>query len=194
MADYTLKPDISAPGDNVISTAIDPTTNTQTYATESGTSMAGPYNAGAALLVMQKIKATRPDLQGADLVKAVKLALMNAADPMKDINYPDTYISPRRQGAGQIDVSKAGDLTVSAEGNKDAGSVSLGKIGQTTSFTVTLTNHGKTAQNYVVDTNGGPLTQVQDTSNEYGHSQLHACCWRNQDCHLQVIPRQYCRG
>ena len=127
--------------------------------------MAGPYNAGAALLVMQKIKATRPDLQGADLVKAVKLALMNAADPMKDINYPDTYISPRRQGAGQIDVSKAGDLTVSAEGNKDAGSVSLGKIGQTTSFTVTLTNHGKTAQNYVVDTNGGPLTQVQDTSN-----------------------------
>ncbi|OXT06172.1 S8 family serine peptidase, partial [Lacticaseibacillus rhamnosus] len=165
MADYTLKPDISAPGDNVISTAIDPTTNTQTYATESGTSMAGPYNAGAALLVMQKIKATRPDLQGADLVKAVKLALMNAADPMKDINYPDTYISPRRQGAGQIDVSKAGDLTVSAEGNKDAGSVSLGKIGQTTSFTVTLTNHGKTAQNYVVDTNGGPLTQVQDTSN-----------------------------
>lgn len=56
MADYTLKPDISAPGDNVISTAIDPTTNTQTYATESGTSMAGPYNAGAALLVMQKSK------------------------------------------------------------------------------------------------------------------------------------------
>ncbi len=50
---------------------------------------------------MQKIEATRPDLQGADLVKAVKLALMNAADPMKDINYPDTYISPRRQGAGQ---------------------------------------------------------------------------------------------
>lgn len=54
MADYTLKPDISAPGDNVTSTAIDPTTNTQTYAVESGTSMAGPFNAGAALLVMQK--------------------------------------------------------------------------------------------------------------------------------------------
>ncbi|MCG0755437.1 LPXTG cell wall anchor domain-containing protein [Lactiplantibacillus plantarum] len=165
MADYTLKPDISAPGDNVTSTAIDPATNTQTYAVESGTSMAGPFNAGAALLVMQKIKATQPDLTGADLVKAVKLALMNAAEPMKDINYPDTYISPRRQGAGQIDVAKAGDLTVSAEGNNDAGSVSLGKIGKTTTFTVTLTNHGKTAQNYTVDTNGGPLTQVRDASN-----------------------------
>ena len=165
MADYTLKPDIAAPGDNVTSTAIDPATNTQTYAVESGTSMAGPFNAGAALLVMQKIKATQPDLKGADLVKAVKLALMNAAEPMKDINYPDTYISPRRQGAGQIDVAKAGDLTVGAEGNKDAGSVSLGKIGKTTTFTVTLTNHGKIAQNYVVDTNGGPLTQVRDASN-----------------------------
>lgn len=165
MSDYTLKPDISAPGDNVTSTAIDPTTNTQTYAVESGTSMAGPYDAGAALIVMQKLQQTRPDLKGAELVKAVKLALMNAAEPMKDIQYPDTYISPRRQGAGQIDVSKAGDLTVTAEGTDDAGSVSLNTIGQTTSFSVTLTNHGTAAQNYTVDYDGGPLTQVQDASN-----------------------------
>lgn len=165
MADYTLKPDIAAPGDSVTSTAIDPTTNTQTYAVESGTSMAGPYDAGAALLVMQKLKATRPELQGADLVKAVKLALMNAADPMIDLNYPDTYVSPRRQGAGQIDVTKAGNLDVAAEGTNNAGSVSLGKIRQTTSFNVTLTNHGQTTQSYTVDYDGGPLTQVRDTSN-----------------------------
>ncbi|WP_273710259.1 S8 family serine peptidase [Leuconostoc mesenteroides] len=164
MADYTLKPDIAAPGDSVTSTAIDPTTNTQTYAVESGTSMAGPYDAGAALLVMQKLKATRPELQGADLVKAVKLALMNAADPMIDLNYPDTYISPRRQGAGQIDVTKAGNLDVAAEGTNNAGSVSLGKIGQTASFNVTLTNYGQTTQSYTVDYDGGPLTQVRDTS------------------------------
>ncbi|MBP5841464.1 S8 family serine peptidase [Lactiplantibacillus plantarum] len=165
MADYTLKPDIAAPGDSVISTAIDPTTNTQTYAVESGTSMAGPYDAGAALLVMQKLRATRPELQGADLVKAVKLALMNAADPMIDLKYPDTYVSPRRQGAGQIDVTKAGNLDVAAEGTNNAGSVSLGKIGQTTSFNVTLTNYGQTTQSYTVDYDGGPLTQVRDTSN-----------------------------
>ncbi|WP_273708432.1 S8 family serine peptidase, partial [Leuconostoc mesenteroides] len=164
MADYTLKPDIAAPGDSVTSTAIDPTTNTQTYAVESGTSMAGPYDAGAALLVMQKLKATRPELQGADLVKAVKLALMNAADPMIDLNYPDTYVSPRRQGAGQIDVTKAGNLDVAAEGTNNAGSVSLGKIGQTASFNVTLTNYGQTTQSYTVDYDGGPLTQVRDTS------------------------------
>ena len=164
MADYTLKPDISAPGDRVTSTAIDPKTNTQTYAVESGTSMAGPYDAGAALLVMQKLKATRPELQGADLVKTVKLALMNAADPMIDLNYPDTYVSPRRQGAGQIDVTKAGNLDVAAEGTNNAGSVSLGKIGQTASFNVTLTNYGQTTQSYTVDYDGGPLTQVRDTS------------------------------
>ena len=164
MADYTLKPDIAAPGDRVTSTAIDPKTNTQTYAVESGTSMAGPYDAGAALLVMQKLKATRPELQGADLVKAVKLALMNAADPMIDLNYPGTYVSPRRQGAGQIDVTKAGNLDVAAEGTNNAGSVSLGKIGQTTSFNVTLTNYGQTTQSYTVDYDGGPLTQVRDTS------------------------------
>ncbi|CAM3261486.1 S8 family serine peptidase [Lactiplantibacillus plajomi] len=168
LVDYTLKPDISAPGSNVISTAIDPSNDSQTYASLSGTSMAGPYDAGAALIVMQKLQATRPDLQGADLVAAVKLALMNAADPMADIQYADTYISPRRQGAGQIDVSKAGDLTVSAKSadeNGGTGSVSLHTIGDTTTFTVTVTNYGDSDQTYQVETNGGPLTEVIDATN-----------------------------
>ncbi|WP_137646050.1 S8 family serine peptidase, partial [Lactiplantibacillus plajomi] len=168
LVDYTLKPDISAPGSNVISTTVSSIDGGQSYAAFSGTSMAGPYDAGAALIVMQKLLATRPDLQGADLVAAVKLALMNAADPMADIQYPDTYISPRRQGAGQIDVSKAGDLTVSAqsaEENGGTGSVSLHTIGDTTTFTVTVTNYGDSDQTYQVETNVGPLTEVIDAEN-----------------------------
>lgn len=62
-------------------------------------------------------------------------------------------------------MTKAGNLDVAAEGTNNAGSVSLGKIGQTTSFNVTLTNYGQTTQSYTVDYDGGPLTQVRDTSN-----------------------------
>ncbi|RNE00013.1 PII-type proteinase precursor [Lacticaseibacillus paracasei] len=90
----------------------------------SGTSQANAYVTGASLLVMQNLKRST-NLTGAQLVKAVKLALMNAANPILDINYPGQIISPRRQGAGQIDVAKAANLTVSAEGTDDAGSVSL---------------------------------------------------------------------
>lgn len=117
---------------------------------------------------MTKIQDTRPDLTGADLVQAVQLAHLNAAELMKDIHYPDTYISPRRTGAGTIDVTQAGDSTVSAEGQQDAGSVSSGQIGTTNSYSVTLTHHGKTATNYVVDTHGGPHSTVTDT--RHGHT------------------------
>ncbi len=165
-SDYTLKPDITAPGENVWSTWINTDDRTPAYQSDSGTSMAGPYDAGAALIVMQKLMKTRPELKGADLVKAVKIALMNAAEPMVDAGYPETYISPRRQGAGQIDVSKAGDLTVEAEGTDDAGSVSLNQITNDTTFTINLTNYGTTAQTYTFDADGGPLTQVIDTNNQ----------------------------
>lgn len=170
MVDYTLKPDISAPGVNVFSTTVDPTTGATGYEAMSGTSMAGPFDAGAAVLVMEKLKTTRPDLSGSDLVKAVKLALMNAAAPMMDANTatddtPATdYVSPRRQGAGQINVAKAANLTVQAEGTNDAGSVSLHTIGATTKFNVTLTNFGDSDQTYTFSDDGGPETQVRDAS------------------------------
>ncbi|MCP9311027.1 S8 family serine peptidase [Lacticaseibacillus paracasei] len=155
---YKLKPDITAPGEKVASTLLN-----DELGKVSGTSQANAYVTGASLLVMQNLKRST-NLTGAQLVKAVKLALMNAANPILDINYPGQIISPRRQGAGQIDVAKAANLTVSAEGTDDAGSVSLQQFTGSKSFVITLENRGTDQQTYTLDL-GQPATEVIDTAN-----------------------------
>ncbi|WPC18319.1 S8 family serine peptidase [Pediococcus inopinatus] len=154
LSDYSLKPDISAPGVDIISTV-----NDDQYTTMSGTSMAGPYDAGAAALVLQKLKSTT-SLQGADLVKATKLALMNTATPMKDNAY-GALVSPRRQGAGEINVGNATADQVTIEGNNNTGSVSLYAIGDETKFSVTFTNLSDQSHSYTFDDYGGPMTELQ---------------------------------
>lgn len=167
-ASYKLKPDITAPGEKVASTLLN-----DGLAKVSGTSQANAYVTGASLLVMQNLKRST-NLTGAQLVKAVKLALMNAANPIFDLNYPGQIISPRRQGAGQIDVAKAANLTVSAEGTDDAGSVSLQQFTGSKSFVITLENRGTDQQTYTLDL-GQPATEVIDTAN-------------NKTVHDRVLP------
>ncbi|GEN94065.1 S8 family serine peptidase [Pediococcus ethanolidurans] len=153
LSDYSLKPDISAPGVDIISTV-----NDDQYESMSGTSMAGPYNAGAAALVMQELQSTTT-LQGANLVKATKLALMNTATPMKDNAY-GALVSPRRQGAGEINVGKAVENQVVIEGNNETGSVSLYSIGDQTKFSVTFTNLSDHERTYTFNDYGGPMTEL----------------------------------
>jgi hypothetical protein len=159
--DYKLKPDLTTPGEKSVSIG-----KNNTLATKSGTAAASAYAAGAGLLVMQHLKQTTK-LTGAELVKAVKLALMNAAAPMMDHDYPGNFVSPRRQGAGRIDVAKASGLTVTAEGTDQTGSVSLQQFEAAPTFTITLTNHGTTDQTYTV-VPGHPLTQTFDTAHTNG--------------------------
>ena len=159
--DYKLKPDLTTPGEKSVSIG-----KNNTLATKSGTAAGSAYAAGAGLLVMQHLKQTTK-LTGAELVKAVKLALMNAAAPMMDHDYPGNFVSPRRQGAGQIDVAKASGLTVTAEGTDQTGSVSLQQFEAAPTFTITLTNHGTTDQTYTV-VPGHPLTQTFDTAHTNG--------------------------
>src|SRR5699024_8168825 len=81
LQDFTLISDVSAPGVSVTSTG-----NDNRYNTMSGTSMAGPFNAWVAALVMQRLKATT-NLNGADLVQATKALIMNTANPMTQQGY-----------------------------------------------------------------------------------------------------------
>lgn len=53
LPDYTLKPDVSAPGVDIISTG-----NDNKYVKMNGTSMATPFNSGVAVLVIQRLKKT----------------------------------------------------------------------------------------------------------------------------------------
>ena len=89
-----MKPDVTAPGVNVVSSL---PTSTQTWGLLSGTSMATPHVAGAVALLLER----HPDWTVAE----VKSALVQTADPVVDsqgVEVPTT-----REGGGIIDVPRA---------------------------------------------------------------------------------------
>jgi subtilisin family serine protease len=92
--DGWLKPEISAPGYNVVSAAYG---KGDKYVKMSGTSMAGPHIAGVAALIRQY----HPTYT-VDEMKAVMMGTAVVIDDEKGVVYPVA-----RQGAGRVDVVKA---------------------------------------------------------------------------------------
>ncbi|MGX7112133.1 S8 family serine peptidase [Gemella cuniculi] len=131
--DGYLKPDITAPGNDVISSF-----NNNRFGLNSGTSMASPHVAGAITLIKQVLSERFPDLNGDELQKLAKHLVMSTANPNYNSN-SKAYTSPRQQGAGVLDAYKAayGDLYVTGE--NDYGSISLGNVGD--KFTLNLVLH-----------------------------------------------------
>ncbi|MEY8662341.1 S8 family serine peptidase [Ligilactobacillus faecis] len=155
LPDFTLKPDVSAPGVDIVSTG-----NDNGYKTMSGTSMAGPFAAGAAALVTQRLK-QETSLKNAALVQATKALLMNTATPMVDQKY-GSLVSPRRQGAGQINVGAATSSPVYITTPDETSSLSLRQVGPQTTFTLTFHNLSSSDQTYTFDDLGGGLTEKRD--------------------------------
>lgn len=101
--DWSIKPDVVAPGVDIFSTVpydvYEPNSNKDykySYEAMSGTSMAAPHVAGIAALVL----AAHPDYTPAD----VKTALMNTS---KDINTDSKTYSVYQVGAGRVDPARA---------------------------------------------------------------------------------------
>lgn len=157
MQDFTLKPDISAPGVKIVSTG-----NDNGYKTMSGTSMAGPFAAGSAALVMQKLQ-KETSLKNAELVQATKALLMNTSQPLLDA-MSGVVVSPRRQGAGQINVGAAVSSPVYITADDGTSSLSLRQIGTNTKFNLTFTNLSNVDQTYTFDDLGGGFTEKRDDS------------------------------
>lgn len=165
LPDFTLKPDVSAPGVDVISLA-----NNNEYTTMSGTSMAGPFVAGAAALVKQRLAKTNPELQGAALVAAVKALLMNTANPQTRYNPTNpqtqagynTIVSPRRQGSGQINVGAATRSQAYITTEDGTSSVSLKQVGDSTDFELTFHNLSDSELTYDFDDQDNGYTEFRD--------------------------------
>lgn len=137
---YDLKPEITAPGDNIRG-AVPPQTKDHkltplsSYEYLSGTSMSAPNYAGAQALVLSKVAGpvyasgnpTAAQLQEvADFRKTVDMRLQSTANPMYETSVnPETgvlnYASPRLQGAGMVDLGGAYNTDVYLEGLDENG-------------------------------------------------------------------------
>ena len=146
--DYDLKPEITAPGENIRG-AVPPQTKEDreatplsTYQYLSGTSMSAPNYAGAQALVLSNSKAVKDAYADGEVSAAenkaiaayrstVDMRLMSTAVPMVDRSAnPETnvkvYTSPRMQGAGMVNLDGALSTDVYLEG-LDAAGKGIGK-------------------------------------------------------------------
>ncbi|WP_169789214.1 S8 family serine peptidase [Nonomuraea candida] len=89
--DHALKPDITAPGVEIVAAAAKGTADGP-YVAHSGTSMAAPHVAGAAAILAQR----HPGWTG----ERLKAALIGTAKPTADA-------TPYQQGAGRVDLTRA---------------------------------------------------------------------------------------
>ncbi|BBA92287.1 S8 family serine peptidase [Streptococcus ruminantium] len=123
-----MKPDVVAPGENVYSTG-----NWNSYFNMSGTSMSSPYVAGASAMLLphtkELLKKGGSLTKGLSLPELNKILLQNTADVLLDHTVPKGQdvleYSPRRQGAGAVNVEKAlkTKVLVTYEHNKGAASL-----------------------------------------------------------------------
>ncbi|SMC20921.1 lactocepin [Clostridium acidisoli DSM 12555] len=148
-----FKPDISAPGGNIYSTQ-----NDNKYTSMSGTSMAAPNVSGSEALILEAEKAKKIDVSGRDLIKLVKDTAINTSKVLMDKNNSIVPYSPRRQGAGIIQVQDAINNNVIATDDNGEADVALKEIGNSTTFNLNLKNYGNTDVTYTLE-NGGVLSE-----------------------------------
>ena len=152
-----IKPEISAPGGNIRSLS-----KGSDYELMSGTSMATPFVSGSAALVLEALQDALDDgtlsLGSTSLPAFLKNTLMNTADPILD---GSAIFSVRQQGSGMIDPLEASQNRVIATHDGIA-SIALKEVGQTTRFTVTLTNYGTEAKTYSLPASSQVYTDYTD--------------------------------
>ncbi|MBH0230720.1 S8 family serine peptidase [Halobacillus yeomjeoni] len=154
-----FKPEITAPGGNILSTLQD-----DQYGMMSGTSMAAPHVSGGSALMMQRVD-EEFGLTGSGRVVMSKNILMNTSVPQTDKGTYNAYFnlgldySPRRQGAGLMDLHAAMSTPVVAtEKNSGLGKVALKEMATKESFTLELEN--VTDENQVYNVDGSVQTDL----------------------------------
>ncbi|HEY5483390.1 MAG TPA: S8 family serine peptidase, partial [Propionibacteriaceae bacterium] len=147
-ADLSLKPDLGAPGGNILSTF---PIEKGSYANESGTSMASPHVTGAVALLLQ----AKPELKGKttkvrELLQTTGTLAAWSQDPKGGALEP-----VHRQGGGLIQIATA----LTTKQTVSPGKISLGEGSagpQTTS--ITLTNTSDKPVTYAIAKSDGVAT------------------------------------
>nr|WP_283246014.1 cell wall-binding repeat-containing protein [Bacillus suaedae] len=147
-----FKPEITAPGGNILSTLED-----NSYGLMSGTSMAAPHVAGGSALILERIDAEF-GVNGTERALLAKNILMNTATPLKDLSYVNdvlgwnNYYSPRRQGAGQMDLHAASTTPAYVVNPEDGvAKVALKEVTDHVTFKLDVTNFSDETVQYDVE-------------------------------------------
>ncbi|MGT2756892.1 S8 family serine peptidase [Streptococcus ovuberis] len=149
-----MKPDVVAPGENIYSTG-----NGNSYFNLSGTSMASPYVAGASAMLLPHTKTLLKTggqlIEGLSLPELNKILFQNTTDVLQDYTVPEgkdiLEYSPRRQGAGAVNVEKALKTNVLVTFDNNKGAVSL-KDFETTKkdFSLVMKNLSNETQTFLI--------------------------------------------
>ncbi|MEU1878102.1 S8 family serine peptidase [Streptosporangium sp. NPDC020072] len=129
IGDHAVKPDLTAPGTDIVAAAAQGTADGP-HVAASGTSMASPHVAGAAAILAQR----HPDWTG----QRLKAALVGSARPTSGA-------TPYQQGTGRVDVVRAlrQQVTAQSEGTW-AAFPWKGPDGREKTGTITYANAGET--------------------------------------------------
>lgn len=145
-ADLSLKPDLGAPGGNILSTY---PLEHGAYANLSGTSMSSPHVVGAVALLLQ----AKPELKG----KTTKVReLLQTTASIEPWSGDATKLEPvHRQGGGLIQIATA----LTTKQTVSPGKISLGEGSQgARTTTVTLTNTSSSPVTYTIGKADGVAT------------------------------------
>jgi len=140
-----LKPDITAPGDNILSQGYTPHAAGEErhfgYGQSSGTSMAAPHVAGAAALIRRQAHPDWPN-------SYIKSALMTTSVFQNVWTHDNLPGQPLEIGAGRLNLSRVTDPGIICQ----PPAISFGRLthGRQRSLTTTITNISPDAETYTV--------------------------------------------
>lgn len=141
-----FKPEITAPGGQILSTL-----NDNEYGLMSGTSMAAPHISGGSALVLERVD-EEFGLDNANRVNVTENLMMNTSE---QIEFDGTFVSPRRQGAGMMQLHAAlSTPVIVTESTTNEAKVALKEVTENhVTFSLTAENFSDEAVTYDVEAN-----------------------------------------
>ena len=163
--DLKLKPEITAPGGNIYSTLPG-----GLYGSMSGTSMASPHMAGAAVVMAQYITEMPggPDMTQQEITALSNKLLMSTAVPVK--NKQSLPYSPRKQGAGLVQLGRA--TKAKAYLSSAEGGLPKAELGDSTSGSFSFSFQANNLSNSEIKYEVGVTVLTEDTVTENGKTYL----------------------